>query len=236
MRRGSSSLPGRSLISGKPLALMTRKGLASAMSFLASSTRPSRGEGVSFRRAGDLQARTAKCAWSSSIRHVSYYSVEAIRLSSFRRHARPPEPRLLEEKPGSETSRPTYPGLYLHIPFCSAICPYCDFAVLTGGPEQRQAVRRSSDLRDLPLGSGPLRRSSRSTRSTSAAAPPRRSRRRTSARILAAARENLSVQDGAWVFLRGQSRGRQSARASEPGGISASASSRSGSNRSTRTP
>jgi len=30
------------------------------------------------------------------------------------------------------------PGLYLHIPFCSAICPYCDFAVLTGGPERRR--------------------------------------------------------------------------------------------------
>ncbi|HET9226314.1 MAG TPA: radical SAM protein, partial [Thermoanaerobaculia bacterium] len=30
------------------------------------------------------------------------------------------------------------PGLYLHIPFCSAICPYCDFAVLTGGPERRE--------------------------------------------------------------------------------------------------
>jgi oxygen-independent coproporphyrinogen-3 oxidase len=29
------------------------------------------------------------------------------------------------------------PGLYLHIPFCSAICPYCDFSVLTGGPEVR---------------------------------------------------------------------------------------------------
>jgi oxygen-independent coproporphyrinogen-3 oxidase len=29
-------------------------------------------------------------------------------------------------------------GLYLHIPFCSAICPYCDFAVLTGGPERRE--------------------------------------------------------------------------------------------------
>jgi oxygen-independent coproporphyrinogen-3 oxidase len=29
------------------------------------------------------------------------------------------------------------PGLYLHLPFCSAICPYCDFAVLTGGAERR---------------------------------------------------------------------------------------------------
>src|SRR6476660_6899670 len=33
---------------------------------------------------------------------------------------------------------PTNPGLYLHIPFCSKICPYCDFAVLTGGPERRR--------------------------------------------------------------------------------------------------
>ncbi len=29
------------------------------------------------------------------------------------------------------------PGLYVHIPFCSAICPYCDFAVTTGGSERR---------------------------------------------------------------------------------------------------
>jgi oxygen-independent coproporphyrinogen-3 oxidase len=29
------------------------------------------------------------------------------------------------------------PGLYLHLPFCSAICPYCDFSVLTGPPERR---------------------------------------------------------------------------------------------------
>ena len=28
-------------------------------------------------------------------------------------------------------------GLYLHIPFCSSICPYCDFSVLTGGAQER---------------------------------------------------------------------------------------------------
>ena len=35
------------------------------------------------------------------------------------------------------------PGLYLHIPFCSAICPYCDFAVTTGGEKRRERFTRS---------------------------------------------------------------------------------------------
>ena len=30
------------------------------------------------------------------------------------------------------------PGLYVHIPFCSAICPYCDFAVTTGDRKHRR--------------------------------------------------------------------------------------------------
>jgi len=41
-------------------------------------------------------------------------------------------------------------GLYLHLPFCSAICPYCDFSVLTGAEERRtrfvESLRREIAL------------------------------------------------------------------------------------------
>jgi putative oxygen-independent coproporphyrinogen III oxidase len=33
---------------------------------------------------------------------------------------------------------PRAPGLYLHIPFCSAVCPYCDFSVLRAGVPARK--------------------------------------------------------------------------------------------------
>lgn len=90
------------------------------------------------------------------------------------------------------------PGLYLHIPFCSAICPYCDFAVLTGGPERRarfvdrllDEIRAWTDDRGLfpdietiYFGGG----------TPSALAPEQIHR------VLTGARESLSIGDDAWI-------------------------------------
>lgn len=94
-----------------------------------------------------------------------------------------------------------HPGLYLHIPFCSRICPYCDFSVLTGGPEARerfvgrlieeirlwgedeQALAPFAGIDTVYFGGG----------TPSALAPEQLER------ILAAAREHLAVRPGAAV-------------------------------------
>jgi len=92
------------------------------------------------------------------------------------------------------------PGLYIHVPFCSKICPYCDFAVLTGGREARArfvehllaeialwAPERSAfdPIDTIYFGGG-----------TPSALEPEEI-----ARILAAAREHLSVAGDARVFF-----------------------------------
>jgi putative oxygen-independent coproporphyrinogen III oxidase len=44
-------------------------------------------------------------------------------------------------------------GLYLHVPFCSAVCPYCDFAVMVGGP-RRRAVYLDALVAEIALVAG----------------------------------------------------------------------------------
>ena len=54
------------------------------------------------------------------------------------------------------SSKSNKPGLYVHIPFCSSICPYCDFAVLTGN-RSRQERFVPHLLREIELADGKMR-------------------------------------------------------------------------------
>jgi putative oxygen-independent coproporphyrinogen III oxidase len=92
------------------------------------------------------------------------------------------------------------PGLYLHIPFCSAICPYCDFAVLTGGPERR---RRFVDHLVAEISLWSPERSIFESIDTIyfGGGTPSALDLDGLGRILETARENLSIRDDAWVFF-----------------------------------
>jgi oxygen-independent coproporphyrinogen-3 oxidase len=92
----------------------------------------------------------------------------------------------------------TAPGLYLHVPFCSAICPYCDFAVLTGG-RARRARFVEHLLAETELWSGSPFAGCDTVYlggGTPSALLPEEL-----ARVLAAARERLGVAPDAWISL-----------------------------------
>ena len=54
------------------------------------------------------------------------------------------------------SSKSNHPGLYVHIPFCGSICPYCDFAVLTGNRSKQERFV-SHLLQEIDLADGEFR-------------------------------------------------------------------------------
>lgn len=89
------------------------------------------------------------------------------------------------------------PGLYLHLPFCSRICPYCDFAVVTGNAGRRQRFVAAL-LAEMELSRGEARPFD--TVYLGGGTPSLLSEEQL-ARLLAAARERLGVLTDAWILL-----------------------------------
>lgn len=60
---------------------------------------------------------------------------------------------------GGEAGVSNGAGLYVHVPFCSAVCPYCDFAVRKGGrekvPAYLAALRKELDWLAARAGEAP---------------------------------------------------------------------------------
>jgi oxygen-independent coproporphyrinogen III oxidase len=92
------------------------------------------------------------------------------------------------------------PGLYLHIPFCSAICPYCDFAVLTGGPERRERFTEHL-ISEVGLWSGDAESFGGIDTVYFGGGTPSALSSEQLGRIVEAARVSLPVQENAWIFL-----------------------------------
>lgn len=88
-------------------------------------------------------------------------------------------------------------GLYIHIPFCSSICPYCDFAVQIGNAEDRARLVKSL-IREIELYrdfAGPIDTIYFGGGTPSELLPEQLME------ILEAARESLDIPPDAWVCL-----------------------------------
>jgi len=99
------------------------------------------------------------------------------------------------------------PGLYIHVPFCRRICPYCDFSVLTGDRSWQSRYLQHLLLEiDLSTGSGwpnLIHEPPRQPFDTIyfGGGTPSMLRPEDLGTILAAIRDQLPVRDDAWLFL-----------------------------------
>ena len=88
-------------------------------------------------------------------------------------------------------------GLYLHVPFCSKICPYCDFAVTTGGRQRRREFTDSL-IAEAALWSGePFSFDT----VYFGGGTPSALEADDLARIALSLRSSLSIDPEAWIFL-----------------------------------
>ena len=92
------------------------------------------------------------------------------------------------------------PGLYLHVPFCSAICPYCDFSVLKAGvPARKRFVEHL--VAEVPLAAREWVEARPFDTVYFGGGTPSQLPPEDLARVLAACRAHLSIAPDAWVFL-----------------------------------
>ena len=92
------------------------------------------------------------------------------------------------------------PGLYLHVPFCSAICPYCDFSVLKAGrPARKRFVEHL--VAEAPLAARAWVEARPFDTVYFGGGTPSQLPPEDLERVAAACREHLRVAPDAWVFL-----------------------------------
>ena len=103
------------------------------------------------------------------------------------------------------------PGLYLHVPFCSAICPYCDFSVLKAGvPARRRFVEHL--VAEVALAAPEWRDPRPFDTLYFGGGTPSLLPAEELARVVAACREHVTVAPRGLGLPRGQPRGRDAGR------------------------
>jgi oxygen-independent coproporphyrinogen-3 oxidase len=101
---------------------------------------------------------------------------------------------------GPRENRSGAPGLYLHLPFCSAVCPYCDFSVLRAGvPARKRFVDHL--VAEVPLAAREWRDPTPFDTVYFGGGTPSLLPAGDLARVLDAGREHLAVAPAPWVFL-----------------------------------